>query len=262
MKKFFAVLLTGLMAISIAACSNSNQGKTELAQITKTDSTKEDYLTDTKLYKSFYSKVNDDEFNIKMNGDMDINGSTMSMELEVQKQGDSTYSSMKVMGMTMTSIKKDGYTYSLNSMTNTYTKTKSDENTDDDDVTNSLTNMTGSLKELKFVENALSKEDGTTDYEKYSMTGATMTFYFNGDEVKYIDMEQDTSSSSDASTESSSVQQKLRMNVTVTSSIDASLFEIPEGYTEQSSDDTLEQVSVIDDISLADGVSLIEDTEE
>ncbi|MGN0471200.1 MAG: hypothetical protein ACI4GV_09840 [Acutalibacteraceae bacterium] len=241
MKKIFSVLLTGLMAISIAACSNNNTGtvsqESKLAEIIKTDNTKEDYLTDTKMYKNFYSKVNDDEFNIKMNGDMDINGSTMSMELEVQKQGDSTYSSMKMMGMTMTSIQKDGYTYSLNSMTNTYTKTKSDENTDDDDVTNKLTNMTGSLKELNFVENALSKEDGTTDYEKYSMTGATMTFYFNGDEIKYIDMEQDTSSST--STESSSVQQKLRMNVTVTSSIDASLFEIPEGYTEQSSDDTL-----------------------
>lgn len=276
MKKFFAVLLTGLMAISIAACSNNNTGtvsqESKLTEITKTDNTKEDYLTDTKLYKSFFSKMSDDEFSLKLNGDMDINGSTVSMEMEMQKQGDKKYGCVKVLGMDMVSIQKDGYTYTLNSMTKTYTKTKIDESSSDQ-INDTFKDMTGSLKELKFIENGVSNEEGTTDYEKYapadSTTDSVMTCYFNGDEIKYIDTQTatassdaSTESSADSSSESSAGSQKVRMGITLTSSIDASLFEIPEGYTEQSSDDTLEQVSGIDDISLADGVSLIEDPEE
>lgn len=277
MKKIFAVLLTGLMAVSVAACSNNNTNnnsgtngtnsqpsvvaeESKLAEITKTDNTKDDYLTDTKLYNCFYAKATDENVRIKLSGDMNINGSTMSIDMDMQKQGDNTYASMKVMGMNAINIKKDGYTYNLNSLTNTYTKTKTEESdTSDSGMTDGITSITGSLKEVKFVENGLSNEEGTTDYEKYSSAGSTMTVYFNGDEIKFIDIESDTTTSSAASTstESSAASQKMRLNISVTSDIDATLFEIPEGYTEQTDD----QVSV-GEFSLTDGVSLIEDTDE
>ncbi|MDD6489901.1 MAG: hypothetical protein PUG48_08835 [Clostridia bacterium] len=278
MKKIFAALLVGLMAVSVAACSNNNTNtntgansqpsvvaeESKLAEITKTDNTKDDYLTDTKLYNSFYAKTTEDNVRIKISGDMSINGSTMSVDVDMQKQGDNTYASMKMMGMNVINIKKDGYTYNLNSLTNTYTKTKNDETSDtsDNGMSEGITNITGSLKDVKFVENGVSSEEGTTDYEKYSMTGGTMTYYFNGDEIKYMDIEADTTSSKTSQTESSKTEssteeQKMRINISVTNDIDATLFEIPEGYTEQTDD----QVSV-GEFSLADGVSLIEDTDE
>lgn len=271
MKKIFAALLVGLMALSVAACSNNNNAQTgsqqtgsqqssvaeesKLAEITKTDSTKDDYLTDTKLYNCFYAKTTEDNVRIKMSGNMEISGSTMSMDIEMQKQGDNSYASMTMMGINAINIQKDGYKYSLNSMTKTYTKEKveADEDSSEDQGAEALESVMGSLKDLKFVENGASSEEGTTDYEKYSVADTTMTVYFDGDNVKYIDIEQTTSSSSESSTSSSAESQKVRMDITVTNDIDESLFEIPEGYTEASSDDTL------GDVSLADGVSLVEE---
>lgn len=260
MKKIFAVLLTGLMAVSVAACSNNNANNnsgtnsqpsvvaegSKLAEITKTDSTKDDYLTDTKLYNCFYSKSTEENVRITLSGDVDINGSKMSIDMDMQKQGDNKYVSMKMMGMNTVNISKDGYTYSLNSVTKTYTKTEN-QTSSDDDMADSLESLTGSLKEVTFIENGVSNEDGTTDYEKYSSAASTMTCYFDGDQIKFIDIEQEATTSNAAS-------QKVRLNFSVTNDIDATLFEIPEGYTEASGNDM--------EISLADGVSLIEDAEE
>lgn len=247
-KKIFAVLLTGLMAVSVAACSNSNSNsnntstdsqptssvvseESKLAEITKTDKTKDDYLTDTKLYNCFYAKTLSDSVHATISGNLEMNGSSMSIDIDVQKQGDKQYASMKMLGMSMTTITKDGYTYTLNDATKTYTKAEALVSDSSDDSMSSL-EMVGSLEDFVFVENDFSTEEGTTDYEKYSTEEATITAYFDGDNIKYMDIE--ALESADGS-ESSGIQ-SYRLNLSATTEIDESLFEIPNGYTEESED--------------------------
>ena len=245
MKKIFAAMLVGLMAVSITACSNNNNTpnttsqtvssasvqesseESTLATITKTDSTQDDYLTDTKLYKTFYEKVQGDNVHMSADGEMSMSGVSISISMEVQKQADVTYVAMNMFGINVKSITKDGYTYTLNDSEKKYSKEVAEESGESTGSGGVSFNMTGSMEDLEFIENGLSSEEGTTDYEKYSTSDSKMTVYFNGDEIKYIEIE-----STETSTESSGETEPARINVSVSTEIDESLFEIPSDYEE------------------------------
>lgn len=259
MKKIFVAMLVGLMAVSITACSNGNNAQVNsdntqpsastnvstssessveesseesseestLAVITKTDSSQDDYLTDTKLYKSFYEKVQGDNFHMAVEGEISMSGVSMSISMEVQKQGDSTYTVMNMFGINVKGITKDGYTYTLNDKTKKYSKEESEEGEESGSTYGIDFDMTGSMEDLEFIENGLSSEENTTDYEKYSTEDSKMTVYFNGDEIKYIEVE-----STETSTQSSGETEPVRIDISLTSEIDESLFEIPSDYEE------------------------------
>lgn len=249
MKKIFAALLVGLMAVSVTACSNSGtqttnsqsptastveESKIELAEITKTDSTKDDYLTDTKLYKCFYEKAQNDAVRMTIKGDIESSGISMSISMDIQKQGDKTYMAMNMFGMDMKTISKDGFNYALNDSTKQYSKTALETSGETDNISDSISSITGSMKDIKFIENGLSSEEDTTDYEKYSSGGSIMTIYFNGDDIKYIETEVDTS---ETSIESSEKTEPTRIDISVTNEIDESLFEVPSDYEEVDTSD-------------------------
>lgn len=240
MKKIFAALIVALMAVSVTACNNNDSNNTvsqvstvvveesKLATITKTDDTQDDYLTDTKLYKCFYEKLQSDNVYINVNGKMETSGISMDISMEIQKQGEKTYVSMSMFGMDIKAISKDGYNYTLNDSTKQYAKTAVEESGESSDISDSFSNIAGSLENMKFIENALSTEDGVTDYEVYSSDGSTLTVYFNGNEIKYIE----TVTGSETSDESGEETEPTRINVSVTNETDESLFEIPSDYEE------------------------------
>ena len=254
MKRVFAALLAGLMTVSITACSNTDNvdktdnssqvsatestveaSKTEseestLTEITKTDKTQDDYLTDTKLYKCLFEKLQNDNVNIVVRGDIVSYNVLMPVIMIVQKQGDKLYVSRNVSDTKgMSFILKDGFAYTIDSIYGKYAKTTVEENTEIIDILDCISYITGTLEENEFIENGLSSKENTTDYEKYSSDTVTMTVYFNGDEIKYIDTVLKTV---EETAENSEEIYPYEMEISITDEIDESLFEVSSDYEE------------------------------
>lgn len=270
MKKIFATLLVGLMAVSVTACSNNNNAPAASVQPASTvessvtsdvsaeesnadekSSTNEESTEDSsessvsatgigeKLQKGFVDIVHSDKFHYDIAMSLIIGENESEMEIEMAKDGDNIYVMVDFSGVSYAVIKNSEGAYAVSPAEKQAviaTEEEFEQFTSQID-TSEMFDVTG----FELLDSGNKEYNGKSyDYETYT-TGddeSDVTFYFDNDILVYMVSTVDG-------------EDQVAEFKTLTTDVDASLFEIPSDYT-------ITEASA-PEISVAEGVSLTVD---
>lgn len=237
---------------------SSIQTESDLSKFTETatpSQSKPTNFKESKTYNGFFKYFEGGNGHFKVNMSGDLGGLSTSIDMEYQKQGENVYSEYTLMGMTSSSIIKDGKSYSYAPVVygeNTYLVGDTTEN----DVTH-LFEINASLDSYNVLESGTTTTtDGKTlNYEKVSIDDGSdnniYIAYFDGDKFVQIDGYADSSSSSaSSSSSSSSSSSQLKKQISLSGDfslpIDEKLFEINPDYKQITAEDYYDTSGIFD----------------
>lgn len=203
MRKYFkiACLIAVILAIAVflTGCSNKNESKT---------------------YKFYESIINNDEYLIKIEGDIEVEeGQRENGTVTIAKKGDNMFVSTHTVSSSASVINKEDTTYILLDSEKLYVTTQRDRNEEDNNIFFEKEDIE-KLKEQTYV-NGKEEIDGVEyEYEEYDTEdGGKIKYCFEGNTLKYVK-------------EILNEQEDTSKILEATNNVSDSIFEVPSDYTE------------------------------
>lgn len=278
MKKIFAALLVGLMAVSISACSNNNSSSNSSAPAASSSTQQSSTVSETqqssqassessasskdiskfvdvnklgkKTLDNFVNKLSGDKMTLTISGESEMSAASSEssatvskVKMSIAKSNDNVYMNVSLSGSLsydITTLTNEKGTYLMSSQTKTALFTpKSDTSEETSDTANTIGSMFGST-DFKNIEY---KGDGTEEYQ--GKTYSFEEYTNNGSSLKmYFDGDKPEYI---VSKDSTGKEETVKIDE-LSSDADESLFTVPSDYkiTEQSAlsaDDSSEEAS-------------------